>query len=141
MVDKRKDRRDERGVATVEMAFVLMILIMLVMGVADLGRALFTYIGVQDAAQEGALYASFEPTSESAIRTRVIDSIDYPALTAADVTVSCPDGSPTGGNTVSVEVTHTVNLVTPIVGAFFGGSLDLSREYTGEVFLGQCLTP
>ncbi|HLT97030.1 MAG TPA: TadE/TadG family type IV pilus assembly protein, partial [Acidimicrobiia bacterium] len=52
------DRRPERGAAAVEMAFVAMFLILLVTGVADLGRAIFTYIGVQEAAEEGTMYAS-----------------------------------------------------------------------------------
>lgn len=132
----------ENGAAAVEMAFVAMLLVLLVMGVADLGRVIFTYIGIQDAAQEGAIYGSFEPSNEDAIKSRAADSIDYPSLTPADVIVTCPDGDPNapGGSRVSVTVSHSVSLITPIVGQMFGGSIDLSRTFTGEVFLGECLT-
>lgn len=123
------------------MAFTLVLLVLLATGVADLGRALFTYIGVQDAAQEGAVYGSFKPTDEAAIIARAVNSIDYPALADDDVAVTCPDGSPTGGNRIAVEVTHEVNLMTPIIGQMFGGSIHLSREFIGETFLNECLTP
>jgi len=131
----------DRGAAAVEMAFVLMILLLLALGVADLGRAIFTSIGLQDAAQEGAIYGSFEPTVEADIVSRVVNSTSYPALTAGDVSVTCPLGSPTGGNRIAVEVTHELDLITPIVGQLLGGSINLSRQFTGEVFLGECLTP
>lgn len=131
----------DRGAAAVEMAFVTMLLVLLVTGVADLGRVLFTYIGVQDAAQEGAVYGSFEPSDEGEIVGRAIASIEYPTLDAGDVAVSCPHGSPTGGNTIAVEVTHTVDLITPVIGQLLGSSIELSREFTGETYLGECLTP
>jgi len=131
----------ERGAAAVEMAFAVVLLILLATGVADLGRALFTYIGVQDAAQEGAVFGSFKPISEDEIVARVVQSIDYPALTAANVDVSCPAGSPNGGHEIAVEVTFTVDLMTPIIGQLLGGSIDLSKTSVGETFLSECLTP
>lgn len=131
----------DRGAAVVEMAFVTVLLVLLATGVADIGRALFTYIGVQDAAQEGAVYGSFKPTDGNAIVARVIDSIDYPDLDPSNVAVSCPDGSPTGGHRISVTVTHRVDLVTPLIGQMLGGFIDLTREFIGETFLEECLQP
>lgn len=122
------------------MAVATILLVLLSTGVADLGRVLFTYIGLQDAAQEGAIYGSFEPSNTARIAQRVVESIDYPALDPANVTVSCPAGSPTGGKEIAVTVDHSVDLITPIIGQMLGGSVDLSRTFTGEVFLGECLT-
>ena len=48
----------EQGQAIVELATSLVMLLTLLAGVMDLGRALFTYIALRDAAQEGASYAS-----------------------------------------------------------------------------------
>src|SRR5690554_1925723 len=55
LIVQRMNER-ETGAAIVEMAFVTILLALLVCGVADLGRAVFTNIGVHDAAQEGARY-------------------------------------------------------------------------------------
>lgn len=123
------------------MAFTVVLLVMLVCGVVDLGRALFTYIGVQDAAQEGAIFGSFKPADQAEIVDRVVGSVEYPQLTAMNVDVSCPAGSPTGGHEIAVEVSYTVDLITPVIGQMLGGSIDLSRTFTGETFLSECLTP
>jgi hypothetical protein len=130
----------ERGAAAVEMAFVTILLFILVAGTVDLGRALFTYIAVQDAAQEGTLYGSYRPEDAGPIRDRVVNSTQFPALEVANVDVTCPGGSPTGGDTIAVRVTHEVDLITPIVGNFLGGSIELSSEHFGQVFNGECLT-
>lgn len=140
-MSKRVDHgRSERGAGAVEMAFLAILLFILAAGTVDLGRALFTYIAVQDAAQEGTLYASYRPEDAGPVRDRVVDSTDFPALDPANVEVSCPGGTPTGGDTIAVRVTHEVDLFTPIVGNFLGGSIELSSEHVGQVFNGECLT-
>ena len=127
-------KRTERGAATVEMAIVTIFLFMLVAGIVDMGRALHAYIGVQDAAQEGAVSGSFDPTGD--IRGRAIDAVEFPDLSApgSSVVVTCP--SP---NVVAVTVSHDVLLITPIVGQWFGPKITLSREVRGQVFLGTCV--
>lgn len=116
------------------MAFVAMFLILLVTGVADLGRAIFTYIGVQDAAEEGTMYASYHPDEIDDVRQRAVESIDYPELDPGDVAVSCsPDGK-----RVTVTVTHRVDLMTPVISQILGEQIELTRSFTGDVFGGTC---
>jgi hypothetical protein len=122
------------------MAFLAILLFFLAAGIVDVGRALFTYLAVQDAAQEGTLFASHKPADASEIQDRVVNSTAFPALLAGNVEVSCPDGSPTGGDMIAVRVTHEVDLITPIVGPLLGGTIELSSEHTGQVFNGECLT-
>ena len=69
----------ERGQAIVELATSLVILLTLLAGVVDLGRALFTWITLRDAAQEGASYASVLATEA------VIDD-PYPGPVDPDIT-------------------------------------------------------
>jgi hypothetical protein len=140
MSDRSTRARRERGASAVEMAFLTILLFILAAGTVDLGRALFTYVAVQDAAQEGTLYGSYRPEEAGPIQARVVGSTDFPAIAPADVEVSCPEGSPTGGDAIAVRVTHEVDLITPIVGAFLGGSIELSSEHVGQVFNGECLT-
>ena len=125
---------NDRGAAAVEMAFVAMLLILLATGVADLGRVLFTYVGVQDAAQEGAMYASYHPEDPVGAMQRATASIDYPTLSPVDVGVSCS----TADNTVTVTVTHAVDLLTPVIGNMVGGEIVLTRSFTGEMLGGAC---
>ena len=50
--------RSERGQSLVELALVMPLLILLLTGIADLGRAFYSYIQITNAAREGARAAS-----------------------------------------------------------------------------------
>lgn len=128
------DSRRERGAAVVEMAFVALFLVLLVTGIADVGRAIFTYIGIQDAAQEGAMFASYEHADRDEIRERARASISYPELDGADINVTCA----LDGKTMTVTVSHDVDMVTPVIGQLFGGKIELERSFTGDVLGGTC---
>jgi hypothetical protein len=52
---------EERGQSLVEMALILPILLLLVVGIVDLGRAFNNHVIITNAAREGARYASRYP--------------------------------------------------------------------------------
>lgn len=139
---KRSDSGDS-GAALVELALVTPLLLLLAFGVIDLGRALYTHVTIQEAAQEGALYGSFAPDDWDITTQRVLESVQNPALVAAEVTVTCfpvlitdptdPDFDPADFPEISVRVAHDLDLITPIA-SWFGGSLTLASEVTATVF-------
>jgi Flp pilus assembly protein TadG len=57
-MNKRSSRRSDRGAAAVEMAIVLPLLLLVLGGVVDFGRAFFTQIVLSNAAREGVRAAS-----------------------------------------------------------------------------------
>ena len=52
---------DERGQSLVEFAVMGIVLLMLLQGVLDLGRAYFTFLALKDAAADGAYFAAAYP--------------------------------------------------------------------------------
>ena len=91
----------EHGQSMMEFAFGLVFLFVLISGIADGGRALFTYMTLRDAAQEGALYGSTNPTDTEKIVERVCNSSNYLQGT------SCDDPANSGA---------TVKVVTQVIG-------------------------
>jgi Flp pilus assembly protein TadG len=59
-------RCDERGANLVELALLLPLLVLLLVGVADFGRAFNSHIIITNASREGARYASRFPWLEDA---------------------------------------------------------------------------
>ena len=123
--------RDTRGVAAVEFAFAFPILILLLVGILDIGRALWTTSTLDHAAREGARYASLRgaesryPASDAEIqafvRNRAI-GIDSSDLT---VSVAWAPNSYSGGYV-------TIQVAQPF-GFLLTGFLDLSPlDLTGE---------
>lgn len=122
------NRADEQGVAAVELALLLPFLVTIVFGIAELGQALNTHKAVQEAVGEGVLYAAYNPADASGARDRVVDAVSWPALTLAEVTVTCPTAE-----TVTVTVVHQHDLFTPIVGDLLGGQITMSVDATDDV--------
>lgn len=74
-------RRSERGANVVEMAIVLPLLLLLLAGVADLGRAFNTFIIVTNAAREGARIGARLPcysdnaAQRAAVHTAIVNAV------------------------------------------------------------------
>jgi Flp pilus assembly protein TadG len=104
-------RRGERGVAAVEAALVLPVLLLLVMGIIDLGRALATKQEVTHAAREAVrVYAV---THDAAQATAAFSA------GTAGLACSAPVISPapcTEGEQVAVQATCAFDYVTPLAG-------------------------
>lgn len=66
-----KINRSERGQSLVEFAISLVVILFLLAGAVEFGLALFQYIQLRDAAQEGAVYGSICPRDPAKIETRV----------------------------------------------------------------------
>ena len=71
MNDIQEKNNQETGQSLVEVAISMTLILVLLAGLVDLGRAFFTYITLRDAAQEGASYAAV-------INTRLLNSSEIP---------------------------------------------------------------
>lgn len=133
--------RSIRGLAEVEFTVVLPLLLVVILGVVDLGRGLISYIELEEAAQEGALYGSFAPTDPALIEARVRSSsdglVDLADPAAVDVVVECPSGDAM----VVVRLRHTLDLITPVITDIFGGSIALETRSAGTNFTDGACTP
>ena len=112
----RLKRQGERGQSLVEFALVLPVVILVLFGILDLGRVMDAYILVTHGAREGARQASLGET-EATVVTKVRAAV--PTLTP--LTVTCPSCYPSGssGDPVTVTVTYSIQIMTPIISAFF----------------------
>jgi Flp pilus assembly protein TadG len=116
-------------VSALEVALLLPFLLLVTMGIVDLGRIMYFQLGVQEAAQEGIVYASIEPDDPTGIVARTIEAMSVPDLEAGSTVVTCP--APT---TVMVSVTHQVDLITPVISQMVGGTFTAASEATTQVF-------
>ncbi|MEX2655548.1 MAG: TadE/TadG family type IV pilus assembly protein [Acidimicrobiia bacterium] len=136
----------ERGAATVELALLAMFLLLIVSGIVDLGQGMYTAIALDDAVQEGAIYAAFTedaggtPVTADDIKNRVVASTSEPELDIANVVVTCESQARAkqSGSRITVEATHTVDLITPFISDWFGGSLTLHRTSVADRFFANC---
>lgn len=113
----------EKGQSLVEFAISLTFILILLAGAVYFGIALFYYVALRDAAQEGALYGSMNPTDAGGIQTRVADAAGpgfvrdlYDAgLLNVSVTYT---GAACEGNGITVTLEHNYSLTWLPIGAF-----------------------
>ncbi|NKE56517.1 pilus assembly protein [Lentzea sp. PSKA42] len=111
------NRARDRGATAVEVALLMPILLMLVMGIVDFGRALHAQITLTQAAREGVRVVALKQP-DPATRTQNAAT----GLSGVGVAVTaCPATS--SNASAEVEATYTFEFVTPIGGiaALFGG--------------------
>ena len=127
------------GATTVELALTLPLVLLLLVGIVDLGLALNAYVTVNNASREGAQYAIVHPTATPSEITAVVVARSAP-LDAGKLSVNALyyDGStfqpwPAGGVPAStptpqripvrVEVSYPWSAATVVVGTFFAGGI------------------
>ncbi len=143
--------KHQRGQSLVELAISLTIILMLLSGAVDFGMAFFSYTAMRDAAQEGALYGSFNPRDIQGIIYRVQRSstspVDFSDSSKVTINVSPTNGisaecqGTTGGtvNGVQVTVHYDYPLVMPFLGAFIGSqTIPLTATVTDTILSPQC---
>jgi hypothetical protein len=124
---------DERGAVLIEFALVLPVLLLLLVGMFDLGFAFQRYQAVTNAAREGARMAVLPGYSLADVQDRVraylrASGVPEASVLAADITRTLTPMTPPGGAAftamkVHVQVTYAFTLLGPIatlVGGTFG---------------------
>jgi len=118
--------RAERGASAVEFALVAPLLILLVLGIAEFGRAFQVQGTLSAAAREGVRTMALQndPAAARAAVRATAASLD-PAVTNAQIAIS-PAACPLSGGTTTVRLTISYDL--PFFTGLFGAGVDLTGQ-------------
>ncbi|MDP9379295.1 MAG: pilus assembly protein [Chloroflexota bacterium] len=118
-----------RGQGTVEMAVVMPMFFLLMMGAFDFGRAVWYANAISNAAREGARHAIIRTHDDASIRKQVKDFAVGVPLVDGDITIS-PSGSRTAKANVTVSIKYQFVPITPLISNAIGGPFDLDASST-----------
>jgi len=143
-------KNNEKGQSLVELGLSLMVILILLAGAVEFSIALFQFVQLRDAAQEGALYGSFNPSDETGIRWRVraasqspIDLSNTTLVPDSDIVVAYTNGkdasSACEGDGVSVTLTFDHTIALPLVGPIIGSNtIPLTASVTDTILQPVC---
>jgi Flp pilus assembly protein TadG len=126
--------RKEKGAVAVEMAIVLPLLLLILLGIIEFGRALNVQVSLTQAAREGARYAAIHH-GEPGFDVQATALAAAPALSGLSVSVtdnasSCSSGS--SGSNVQVQTRVALPSLTGFLDAgFFGAAGIFPLSMTG----------
>ena len=118
----RRWYKSERGQGLIELAIALPALLLLLMGMLDVGRVYWTLVSLKDAVAEGALYAASYPTQTTQIKERAAESSNMLVALSPDLFSVEYVAPPTAGQTVTVTVAYTLELLNPVITAIVPGA-------------------
>jgi Flp pilus assembly protein TadG len=116
--------RDERGASAVEFAFIVPLLIVLVLGIAEFGHAFQVQGTLSAAAREGvrAMALQNDPALARDVVREAAASLD-PQITDAQIVIT-PAACPQLGGGTNVQL--TIDYPMPFLTGFFGAGVDLT---------------
>lgn len=138
-----RSKQSKKGQSLLEMAISLMLILLLLAGAIDAGMAFFSYVALYDAAEEGAIYGSINPTDFAGIKARVRSASNSPVNLQNAAVVSVPDpiitGSACRSGAITVKVTYTYRLSMPFAGTVFGRqTIPLTARVTNTILNPKC---
>ena len=128
-----------KGQDLVEFALLLPFMLMLIMGIFDLGRVTFLYSTITNISREGARYGVVHVCETEDVKTAAKDKsigIDHGDL-VIDVTWNPSDCIPDtpGSGTVTVSVSFDFLPLTPFIANILGGGSSVPMDATTTMYL------
>lgn len=105
--------RRETGQAAVELALLMPILLLILLGCLDLGRAFSVWLALANGAREGARYGCLYPTDQAGIVAAAREDLEAEGLAgdAVGVQVVITPGAPSG-SPIAVTTSYTFPLTS-----------------------------
>ncbi|MBE0671270.1 MAG: pilus assembly protein [Anaerolineales bacterium] len=147
----------ERGQSLVELAISLPVIILLLLGTVDFGMAIFSYAILRDAAQEGALYGSFNPDNKIEIENRArnispqgeenevfsspveLRDRELVQVEVKAIGKSCQGSTGGEANSLRVRVRYEYPILMPFIGTIIGSdTIPLTGSATNVILQPPC---
>lgn len=136
-------KKSQSGQAIVELAMLMPILIIVLLGIVDLSPAFVGVARATQAARAGADYAHYDWTNSAEIKNRVKLAAPSLNLTDGDITATCYTGMTTTvktcasaviGDSVNVQVNFTYRPITGFFASIVGSTLVITRSMTTGIY-------
>jgi Flp pilus assembly protein TadG len=150
-------KSQEKGQSLIELAISLPVILLILLGTIDFGMALFSYSILRDAAQEGALYGSFNPSNTEEIENRarnILPRSDEEAVFSSPVNLrdtsnvlieidvigdDCQGITRGVANSIQVNVIYQYPILMPFTGNIIGSdTISLTGSATNVILQPPC---
>ena len=136
---KPRNRRS-KGQSLIEMALLLPLLVVLILGALEFGRLFFTHIVITNAAREGAFYLAthsedYDTGTGSAPKTVLAAEAEAGNSGVSDITVSITQHNCCTFGLYSIEVTVETDVDDILILGFLGGIFDVDILHDGVFHL------
>jgi hypothetical protein len=127
----------ENGQSLIEFAASLVLLLIILAGIVDLGRAIIFNFVLENAAQEGIVYGTSFPTDCNQIAFRIADNIEHTLVTSmVKAEVSIENNKVSGGYSACGDIDASDVYATKIMKIKLSTNMKISMPFLA-LFIGQ----
>ena len=148
--------REESGQSLVELAISFPVILLLLLGTLDFGMALYSFVIIRDAAQEGALYGSFNPNNRVEIESRArniapndtnalfffpveLNNKELVLINIKTSAANCQGITAGTANSITVEASYNYPMIMPFARQVIGSStIPLHASATNVILQPAC---
>jgi len=125
--------RREKGTSLVELALLLPIFLVMILGTFDFGNGFNTYIAMSNATREGAFWIGSFPSDRAGMIARINEEVGHVGLGPADIAIITTPDRPIyqEGESVTIRIEHTYPLLFGAITEH--SSVVLSVETTTQI--------
>jgi Flp pilus assembly protein TadG len=124
--------KESKGQALVELALIIPLLLLIVLGGLDMGRVLHSYLVLTSATREGARLG-IVGASDNAIRNGVKEVAYTLKLQDDDISITPAQGLRARGTALQVKATTELQLLTPMLNIIVPSPFPLAAQTTMRV--------
>lgn len=124
--------KEERGQSLVEMALLLPVLLLLIVGIIDFGRILYSYSHLHMATQETVRLGGLGKTDSEIIQF-ARDYIHLGDSSELTVSITPNEGNRDSGDYVTVTLQYPIELLTPLLSEIIPNPVQLQADSTIRV--------
>lgn len=118
---------NKKGQSMVEMALMLPVIILLLMGMVEFSRIFGSYMLVTHASREGARLASIGKT-DAEIQANVSSKVNVLNISNLQIAITPGDGSRTTGDDVKVSVKYKLQIYAPVISSIIANPLEMEAN-------------
>ncbi|MGG3563505.1 TadE family protein [Neobacillus rhizosphaerae] len=125
-------KKDERGQSLVETALIIPIFLLILVGILDFGRVIYSYAHLQMAAQETVRLGGLGK-KDADISTFAHQYVHLGDQTKLQVTITPADTVRRSGDYVTVKLKYPMTFLTPMISKFFPSDFAIETSSTIRV--------
>lgn len=107
--------KNEKGQALVEMALVMPLLLLLLMGIFEFGRIFFDYLSIANASREGARWAVVGKPDDDVINV-IENACATLDLNRLQIEITPPQNERARGEPLTVSLRYEIDMIVPLLG-------------------------
>lgn len=124
--------KNKKGQSIVELAIVLPILLIILMGIFEFGRVMNAYMVITNASREGARLASVGESYSTVIEK--IETSTYPLdVNKLQINISPSELSKSRGDSVKVNITYDIDIIIPVIQNLVPNPMHLESQTTMRI--------